>query len=240
MWGKSLRLRHAIVLASVLGVFAGAQYAGASENASPESVASAMPAKGFAGALSQVRAALIGGSDTLADALRPMARTEEAAAAGTGVAAPETLTMSSLDAMAPIAPEDAQTACLAEAIYFESRGEPLAGQIAVAEVILNRVDSRSYPRTICGVTSQGAGSGRACQFSYACDGRSDAMSSPEPRARSEKLAALIVAGHVDPVTDGATHFHSTAVRPGWSRQFARTAAYGHHIFYREPTRSAQN
>ena len=90
---------------------------------------------------------------------------------------------------------DAEWQCLAEAIYFESRGEPLAGQIAVAEVVLNRVDSRSYPGTVCGVTTQGAGSGRGCQFSYACDGRSDVDEQRGRRARAaEKLAALMLEG----------------------------------------------
>ena len=68
---------------------------------------------------------------------------------------------------------DAEWQCLAQAIYFESRGEPLDGQVAVAEVVLNRVHDRRFPSTVCGVTTQGVGSGRGCQFSYACDGNSD-------------------------------------------------------------------
>ena len=76
----------------------------------------------------------------------------------------------------------------------KSRGEPLEGQIAVAEVVLNRVDDRRFPKTVCGVTKQGAGSGRGCQFSYACDGLSDAMKSAVARERAEKLAALMLEG----------------------------------------------
>ena len=73
--------------------------------------------------------------------------------------------------MAQPAPEgDAEWQCLTEALYFEARGESLEGQIAVAEVILNRVDSPLYPRTVCGVVKQRGGGG--CQFSYTCDGRS--------------------------------------------------------------------
>jgi spore germination cell wall hydrolase CwlJ-like protein len=87
-----------------------------------------------------------------------------------GALAAARLDIAALDRL-PRATGDAQWRCLAEAIYFEARGEPLAGQIAVAEAVLNRVDSPHYPDTICAVTNQGVGRGRACQFSYACDGR---------------------------------------------------------------------
>lgn len=149
------------------------------------------------------------------------------------------LDVGTLDAM-PRVNGDAQWQCLAEAIYFESRGEPLAGQIAVAEVVLNRVDDSGFPKTVCGVTRQGAGSGRGCQFSYACDGRSDAMKSAVSRDRSEKLARLMLDGRARTVTDGATYFHTRSVRPDWSRKFTRTTAIGHHLFYRAATRVAGN
>jgi len=106
--------------------------------------------------------------------------------------------------------------------------------------VLNRVDARNYPGTICGVTTQGVGSGRGCQFSYACDGRPDVMTSAGPRDRAEKLARLLIDGRPRTVTDGATHFHATYVRPDWSRKFARTAAIGNHVFYRQGTRVASN
>lgn len=159
------------------------------------------------------------------------------ASASAPSAAVARLDIATLDAM-PAATGDAQWQCLAEAVYFESRGEPLAGQVAVAEVVLNRVDSAAYPRSICGVTKQGAGSGRGCQFSYACDGNSDVMRSGAARDRAGKIARMLIDGRPRTVTDGATHFHATRVRPDWSRRFARTAAIGHHIFYREPTRVA--
>lgn len=139
----------------------------------------------------------------------------------------------------PRATGDAQWRCLAEAIYFEARGEPIAGQIAVAEVVLNRVDSRSYPDTVCEVTNQRMGRGRACQFSYACDGQPEAMKSPLARDRAGKLARLMIDGHARTITAGATHFHATYVRPGWSRKFTRTAAIGNHVFFRQPTTLAQ-
>lgn len=178
----------------------------------------------------------------VAAAGQPVAVATRGAAPGvetTIAVAPARLDFAALDAL-PQPAGDAEWQCLATAIYFESRGEPLDGQIAVAEVVLNRVESRSYPGTICGVTTQGAGSGRGCQFSYACDGRADVMTSPGPKARAEKLARLLIDGRPRTVTAGATHFHATYVRPAWSRQFARTAAIGNHIFYRQPTRVASN
>jgi spore germination cell wall hydrolase CwlJ-like protein len=152
---------------------------------------------------------------------------------------PQRLDLGSLDAM-PRASGSDEWRCLAEAIYFESRGEPLDGQVAVAEVVLNRVDDRQFPKSVCGVTNQGAGSGRGCQFSYACDGRSDVMKSTEARIRAEKLAALMLAGQPRTVTDGATYFHARAVRPGWAGRMTRTAAIGHHYFYRSATQVASN
>ena len=144
---------------------------------------------------------------------------------------PARLDLATLDAMPP-ASGDAEWQCLAQAIYFELRGEPLAGQVAVAEVVLNRVDDRRFPKTVCGVTNQG------CQFSYACDGNSDAMKSALARQRSEKLASLMLAGRARSLTDGATYFHTRSVRPDWSRRFTRTTTIGHHIFYRAGTQVA--
>lgn len=168
--------------------------------------------------------------------LRPMARDEEAVAARV----PQKLDLSSLDAMpAPAGGSDEQR-CLAEAIYFESRGEPFQGQVAVAEVVLNRVDDRQFPRTVCGVTNQGVGSGRGCQFSYACDGHPDVMKSALARTRAEKLAAVMLGGQPRTVTDGATYFHTRSVRPGWAGRMTKTTAIGHHLFYRPATRVASN
>ncbi len=185
----------------------------------------------------------------LALSARPKARSDADVTVASRSVAPEVADLakassrSKLDArtldLLPRAAGDAQWQCLAAAIYHEARGEPLAGQVAVAEVILNRVDSRNYPNTVCGVTTQGAGGGRGCQFSYACDGRSDAMASARPRQRAEKLAAIMLAGRPRTVTDGATHFHATYVKPGWARKMTRTASIGHHLFYRSGTRVAQ-
>lgn len=160
---------------------------------------------------------------------RAPAKTAAKTAAKPGVAK---LDLATLDALPP-AKGDAEWQCLAEAIYFESRGEPLAGQIAVAEVVLNRRDSRtSFPHTVCGVTKQRG------QFSYTFDGHSDTMKSNLARSRSEKLASLMLAGHERSLTDGALYFHARSVRPGWSRRFTRTTTIGHHMFYRPATEVA--
>lgn len=127
---------------------------------------------------------------------------------------------------------DDQWQCLTEALYFEARGESLDGQIAVAEVILNRVDSPLYPGTICGVVRQRGGGG--CQFSYVCDGQADRMRDKASADRAGRVAQAMLDGAPRVLTDGATHFHTRAVRPSWSKRFAKTAAIGAHLFYRQP------
>lgn len=126
---------------------------------------------------------------------------------------------------------DAEWRCLTEALYFEARGESLEGQIAVAEVILNRVDSPLYPRTVCGVVKQRGGGG--CQFSYVCQGK---VKMREKRAAdlSGRIARAMLDGAPRVLTTGATHFHTRGVKPSWSKRFSRTAAIGAHLFYRQP------
>ncbi|HLQ19369.1 MAG TPA: cell wall hydrolase [Tabrizicola sp.] len=126
---------------------------------------------------------------------------------------------------------DEQWQCLTEALYFEARGESLDGQIAVAEVILNRVDNPLYPRTICGVVKQRGGGG--CQFSYVCNGRTK-MREKGAADLAGRIARAMLDGAPRVLTHGATHFHTRAVRPSWSKRFAKTAAIGAHLFYRQP------
>jgi hypothetical protein len=130
----------------------------------------------------------------------------------------------------PVASGDADWSCLAKAIYFEARGESIRGQFAVAEVILNRVDSPLYPRTVCRVVNQGGGGG--CQFSFTCDGRKDRIRDREAFAIAGKIARVMLDGAPRALTDGATHFHTRNVRPGWAHRMPRTAAIGAHLFYR--------
>jgi hypothetical protein len=133
---------------------------------------------------------------------------------------------------------DAERGCLAKAIYFEARGESLAGQVAVAEVILNRVDSASYPDTICGVVRQGEERRTGCQFSFMCDGKPERMEDDGARSVAHAIAHLLIEGRPRVLTANATHFHTTRVSPSWAKRLVRTARIGAHIFYRYPTRTA--
>lgn len=140
----------------------------------------------------------------------------------------------------PAAKGGAEWRCLAEALYFEARGETVKGQFAVAEVILNRVDSPRYPNSICGVINQGTGRKFACQFTYTCDGQKEVVHEPRAFERVGKVAKLMVNGAPRPLTKGATHYHTKAVAPKWSRKFPRTATIGVHHFYRHPREVSQN
>ncbi len=130
--------------------------------------------------------------------------------------------------------------CLAEALYFEARGESVRGIFAVGEVILNRVDSAAYPDTVCDVVNEGTGRLYACQFTYTCDGRAETITEPRAWTRVGKVARLLLSGAPRELTEGATHYHTKAVNPSWARRFPRTATVGFHHFYRQPVRTAQN
>ncbi|WP_428925934.1 cell wall hydrolase [Marinibacterium sp. SX1] len=131
-------------------------------------------------------------------------------------------------------------ACLSEALYFEARGETVKGQFAVAEVILNRVASGRFPNSVCGVIHQGTGKRYQCQFTYTCDGRAEHIAEPAAYDRVAKVARLILDGDTKPLTDGATHYHTTNVNPRWSRIYKKTAQIGVHLFYRDNYRTADN
>lgn len=126
-----------------------------------------------------------------------------------------------------------QERCLATAIYFEARGESDRGQRAVADVILARVRTAGWPKTICGVVYQGSGRRTGCQFSFACDGRADV-----PRGEAWLDAKEIAADALDEnggdeaSLRSALYFHNRGVRPGWARHMVRVARIGGHIFYR--------
>lgn len=148
--------------------------------------------------------------------------------------------LSKLDVGPQDADGDAEWACLAEALYFEARGESVKGQFAVAEVILNRVDSAAFPDTICQVVHQGTGKKYGCQFTYTCDGRPEEIHEPRAFDRVGKVAHLMTEGAARALTDGATHYHTKSVNPNWSRVYPRTATIGVHHFYRKPTRVSSN
>lgn len=137
-----------------------------------------------------------------------------------------------LDAQ-PAATGDENFACMAEALYFEARGETVKGQFAVAEVILNRVRSDQFPGSVCGVVNQGTGRKHQCQFSYNCDGYEEVIAEKKAYERVSKVARAVLDGSQGSLTDGATYYHTTAVKPRWSRSFTNTAKIGVHLFYRD-------
>lgn len=130
--------------------------------------------------------------------------------------------------------------CLAEALYFEARGESVKGQFAVAEVIMNRVASDRFPGSACAVINQGTGAKYQCQFTYTCDGYKEVIREPRAYDRVAKVARLVLDGAAPKLTEGATHYHTKAVRPKWSKVYTKTASIGVHIFYRHTWRTASN
>lgn len=124
--------------------------------------------------------------------------------------------------------------CLSQAIYYEARGETQRGQIAVAEVIMNRVRSGYYPNSICGVVYQGSHRSTGCQFTFTCDGSLGQR--PRGRAwdRAQRVATAMMMGYARPITQNATHYHTTAVNPVWSAGLVETTQIGVHKFYRFP------
>lgn len=124
--------------------------------------------------------------------------------------------------------------CLATAIYFEARGEPEEGQLAVAQVVLNRVKNPTYPNTVCGVVYQNKTKRNRCQFSFACDGRPDRITDKGAWAKAETLAKKSVDDQATTFLEevgSATHYHATYVRPRWAGRMTRTDKIGRHIFY---------
>ncbi len=123
--------------------------------------------------------------------------------------------------------------CLANGIYFEARGESLRGQAAVAQVILNRVRNPTYPNSICGVVYQNDHWHNRCQFSFACDGRKDKITSPSHYKMAKEVAMAVTAGKIFiPEVGSSTHYYAQYVSPGWARAMNKMTKIGLHIFYR--------
>jgi hypothetical protein len=128
----------------------------------------------------------------------------------------------------------AERRCLAEAIYFEARGEPVRGQMAVGQVVLNRLKNPAYPNTICGVVYQNRHRRNACQFSFACDGIRDVIGDRNAWAIAQSIANSQIDGTAIWLDEigSSTHYHATYVRPNWAPTMQRMAQIGLHIFYR--------
>jgi spore germination cell wall hydrolase CwlJ-like protein len=122
--------------------------------------------------------------------------------------------------------------CLADAVYYEARGETPSGQAAVAQVVMNRVRHPAFPKSICGVVFQGAYNRTGCQFSFACDGSMRHARDVGAWNRARKIAARALSGDIANQIGAATHFHTLAVSPGWGPRLLRVAQVGMHIFYR--------
>lgn len=139
------------------------------------------------------------------------------------------------DDVLPLASRGAeQTKCLAEAIYFEARGESRRGQLAVAQVIINRVKNPTFPKTICGVVYQGADELHRCQFSFACDGSTNRITDRAAWLEAMGIAREVVDGGRSVVMadiGNATHYHATYVSPRWADRMKMMDQIGHHVFY---------
>ena len=123
--------------------------------------------------------------------------------------------------------------CLAEAVYFEARGEAVRGQIAVAQVVMNRTFSGFYPNTVCGVVYQNKHRHFACQFTFACDNIPDVVREPDMWDRAQKIAKAMLDGQLWlPEVDKSTHYHAYWVRPSWVSEMKKMYKFGVHTFYR--------
>jgi spore germination cell wall hydrolase CwlJ-like protein len=123
--------------------------------------------------------------------------------------------------------------CLAEAVYFEARGEAVRGQIAVAQVVMNRAFSGFYPTTVCGVVYQNKHRHLACQFTFACDNVADVVREPDMWDRARKIAKAMLDGQLWlPEVAKSTHYHAYWVHPSWVSEMRKTYKFGVHTFYR--------
>ena len=133
-----------------------------------------------------------------------------------------------------------ELACMATAIYFEARGEPMVGQVAVAQVIMSRVYDERYPDTVCDVVKQGYYYSwdktipirDKCQFSVWCDGKPETIKDEDAYFWATEVAQAVMVGTLYDTTQGATHYHAYYVQPSWSKKFTRTVRINDHIFYR--------
>ena len=133
-----------------------------------------------------------------------------------------------------------ELACMATAIYFEARGEPMVGQVAVAQVIMSRVYDERYPDTVCDVVKQGYYYSwdktipirDKCQFSFWCDGKPEKIKDKDAYFWATEVADAVMVGTLYDTTQGATHYHAYYVQPSWSKKFTQTVRINDHIFYR--------
>ena len=140
---------------------------------------------------------------------------------------------------------DRSAECLALNMYHEARGQGIAGELAVTAVVLNRVNDKRYPNTICEVVEQGPTRAswqnpqvrypikNRCQFSWFCDGKSDKPRDKKSWKWSQQIARLVVSGLLEDVTGGATHYHAHYVSPKWRTTKTFTVKIGSHLYYKK-------
>ena len=136
--------------------------------------------------------------------------------------------------------------CLALNVYHEAKNQSFIGQVAVAQVVMNRVKDNRYPNNICDVVKQGLTYKwkpslpikNRCQFSWYCDGKNDDVKNKRAYRESDKIAFLAIESYnaiktkgLD-ITEGARYYHTYAVSPRWSKTFPKVGRIGDHIFYR--------
>jgi len=125
-------------------------------------------------------------------------------------------------------------------IYHEARGEPVVGQVAVAQSVLNRIADNRYPNTVCGVVKQAKYNPwdsvtpirNQCQYSWFCDGKSDTPKDDKAMLEATIVAQFVLSGSSRDVTEGATHYHADYVYPYWADSLIPTIKIGSHIYYR--------
>ncbi|WP_343562300.1 cell wall hydrolase [Kiloniella sp. b19] len=130
--------------------------------------------------------------------------------------------------------------CMAENLYFEARGESLSGMRAVGHVVMNRVASKRFPDTVCGVVKQGGTRLHRCQFSWWCDGQKDVIDDNRAWEVSQDMARLVFWNLSSDLTEGALWYHADYVSPKWRTAFEEGPTIGRHIFYREPGKDSES
>lgn len=172
-----------------------------------------------------------------ADAAQRKAETLEEKASSEGSGEPparhELIAPSEAQAVDPKGGEalDDAITCLARSIYWETKGEDVAGMEAVASVVMNRLGRPDFPDSVCGIVKQGQESG-ACQFSWWCDGRPDEVQEAAPYRVAKEVARKALNRQLPDRTHGATYFHHKRVTPDWAKTYRRTAVIGAHRFYK--------
>ena len=126
--------------------------------------------------------------------------------------------------------------CLALNMYHEARGEPLAGRIAVTQVVLNRTKSQQFPNTVCEVVKQARYYNNTlilhkCQFSWYCDGKSDKPTDQIEWEKALNLSTSIILNNIPDITEGALYYHATSVSPYWAEHYTPVVTINNHIFY---------